>query len=183
MFFPLAPHDLSTQSAIPNRIMDPTDNSDDDITSEDLMKNKKGYHTPFFVQILKLNAPEWPWIVMGAFLSLLFGTSQPVLALFLSQIYRLFIEPNADEQKRMTNLCAAIIFVIGLVTGVCVFLSTIGFSRSGEELTIRMRKLTFSAMLRQEMGYFDRKTNSVGSLITRLSSDAAALKVYRSLHH
>ena len=46
-----------------------------------------------------------------------------------------------------------------------------------------MRKLTFSAMLRQEIGYFDRKTNSVGSLITRLSSDAAALEFYRSLHH
>jgi len=32
-------------------------------------------------------------------------------------------------------------------------------------------------MLRQEMGYFDSETNSVGALVTRLSSDASALKV------
>jgi hypothetical protein len=40
-----------------------------------------------------------------------------------------------------------------------------------------MRKLTFSAMVRQEMSYFDYEMNSVGALVTRLSSDAAALKV------
>ena len=56
--------------------MDPNDNSHDDITSEDLMKNKKGYHTPFFCTDIEI---EWSWIVMDAFLSLLFGTSQQFL--------------------------------------------------------------------------------------------------------
>jgi hypothetical protein len=35
-------------------------------------------------------------------------------------------------------------------------------------------------MLRQEMSYFDYEANSVGALVTRLSSDAAALKVNNS---
>jgi ABC-type multidrug transport system fused ATPase/permease subunit len=77
----------------------------------------------------------------------------------------------------ITRIYAAVIFLIGLVTGVTQFLSAARFAKSGEELSMRMRKLTFSAMLRQEMGYFDMETNSVGALVTRLSSDASALKV------
>jgi ATP-binding cassette subfamily B (MDR/TAP) protein 1 len=75
------------------------------------------------------------------------------------------------------SLYSGIIFIIGFTGGVSQFLSTVGFSKSGEELTMRMRKMTFSAMLRQEMSYFDYEANSVGALVTRLSSDAAALKV------
>lgn len=130
----LVPHDLPTQSALPTRMIDSNDNSDDERTSEDLMMTeKKDSRAPFFVQILKLNAPEWPWIVMGAVFSLLLGASQPLLALLLAQLYRLFNEPNLDEQERMTGVYAGIIFLIGVGTSVCAFLNTIGFSKSGED--------------------------------------------------
>jgi ABC-type multidrug transport system fused ATPase/permease subunit len=132
-------------------------------------------------KILKINAPEWPWILMGAICSLLYGATQPIFALFFSQIYKLFAEPNLEEQTRLTSIYAASIFLIGFVAGVTQLLSTIGFAKSGEELTMRMRQLTFSAMLRQEMGYFDYETNSVGALVTRLSSDASSLKVNNSI--
>lgn len=157
------------------------DDDDDDLASKDPTKKKKKRHTPFLVRILKLNSPEWIWILVGAFFSILYGASQPLFALFFSQIYQLFAEPNLDEQKRLTSLYAGMIFLIGFAAGVSQFLSTLGFSKSGEALTMRMRKLTFSAMLRQEMSYFDHQTNSVGALVTRLSSDAAALKVCLSL--
>ena len=50
------------------------------------------------------------------------------------------------------------------------------FSISGEELTIRLRNLSFRAMLKQEMGWFDHTKNSVGALCSRLSGDAAAVQ-------
>lgn len=50
------------------------------------------------------------------------------------------------------------------------------FSFSGERLTSRLRKLTFAAMLRQEMGWFDNEKNSVGALCSRLSADASAVQ-------
>ena len=143
-------------------------------------KKKRRFRAPFIFRILKLNAPEWYWIVLGAISSLAYGAIQPLFALFFAKIYGLFAEPNLDEQKRLTSLYAAIIFVIGVAGGITQFLSSLGFSKSGEALTMRMRKLTFAAMLRQEMGYFDHETNSVGALITRLSSDTAALKVRSS---
>lgn len=123
-----------------------------------------------------MNSPEWRWIVLGAISSLIYGAIQPLFALFFAKIYGLFAEPDLNEQKRLTSLYAGMIFLIGFGGGVTQFLSSVGFAKSGEELTIRMRKLTFSAMLRQEMAYFDYENNSVGALVTRLSSDAAAIK-------
>lgn len=47
------------------------------------------------------------------------------------------------------------------------------FSIAGEKLTKRLRSLTFRAMLKQEMGWYDRKDNGVGALCARLSAEAA----------
>ncbi len=41
---------------------------------------------------------------------------------------------------------------------------------------MRMRIMSFKSMLRQEIGWFDLDENNLGALVTRLSSDASALK-------
>ncbi len=169
---------VSKQSSVSAVELDEDDDEDDVATSDvPSKKKKKRSHTPFVFKILKFNAPEWHWILMGAICSLVYGAIQPLFALFFSQIYSLFAEPDLNKQKHLTSVYAAVIFLIGLAGGVAQFLTTVGFAKSGEALTMRMRILTFSAMLRQEMGYFDYESNSTGALITRLSSDAAALKV------
>ena len=50
------------------------------------------------------------------------------------------------------------------------------FGISGENLTSRMRKDAFEAMLKQEMGWYDRVENNTGSLCARLSGDAAKVQ-------
>ena len=50
------------------------------------------------------------------------------------------------------------------------------FSISGETLTARLRSLSFKAMLRQEIGWFDEERNSSGALITRLADDASKVQ-------
>lgn len=53
------------------------------------------------------------------------------------------------------------------------------FSLSGEILTARLRKLTFAAMLRQEVAWFDEERNAVGALCSKLSGDASAIQGVR----
>ncbi len=169
---------LSKQSSVSTEDLDENDDDDQEITCNDSSKRKtKCFRTPFMFRILKLNAPEWSWILLGAIGSIIYGASQPIFALFFSFVYGLFAEPNLQEQKHLTSVYAGIIFAIGFTGGVSLFVSTVAFSKSGEELTMRMRKLTFAALLRQEIGYFDDESNSVGALVTRLSTDASALKV------
>ncbi len=47
------------------------------------------------------------------------------------------------------------------------------FALAGEALTARLRKMTFHAMLKQELGWYDDPNNNIGALCARLSGDAA----------
>ena len=53
-------------------------------------------------------------------------------------------------------------------------------SVAGERLTTRLRVKTFKAMLRQEVGWFDRRENATGSLTQRLATDASEVKGVRN---
>nr|CAD7462520.1 unnamed protein product [Timema tahoe] len=47
---------------------------------------------------------------------------------------------------------------------------------AGEKLTLRLRRMLFAAMLRQEIEWFDEKANSSGALCARLSGDASQVQ-------
>nr|CAD7403758.1 unnamed protein product [Timema cristinae] len=47
---------------------------------------------------------------------------------------------------------------------------------TGEKLTLRLRRMLFAAMLRQEIVWFDEKANSSGALCARLSGDASQVQ-------
>jgi len=50
------------------------------------------------------------------------------------------------------------------------------FAVAGEALTTRLREMAFTALLRQEIGYFDQPLHSTGALSARLASDASAVQ-------
>lgn len=58
----------------------------------------------------------------------------------------------------------------------CVRPQGYAFSKSGELLTRRLRRLGFQAMLGQEIGWFDDHRNSPGALTTRLATDASQVQ-------
>ena len=149
---------------------------------DDSSKKKTFFHRSLSLKILKLNSPEWFWMVVGGISSIVFSAVPPIFALFLSQILALFAQSDLQEQKRLTNIYALAIFFVGLIGGITQFFILYGFAKSGETLTMRMRKLTFSAILRQEISFFDSETNSIGVLLTRLSTDTSALKVIQYLN-
>lgn len=59
---------------------------------------------------------------------------------------------------------------------VCACVQGYAFSKSGELLTRRLRRLGFHAMLGQEIGWFDDHRNSPGALTTRLATDASQVQ-------
>ena len=148
-----------------------------ELAANNLSNNRGFFHTPFLYKIGKFNAPEWQWILLGTLVSIAYGCSSPLYGLIFANLYSAFGETDVVEQERITRNYALISFFLGLGSGIAQFLTSLSFAKSGEALTMRMRKLIFSAILRQEMSYFDHETNSSGALITRLSTDASALKV------
>ena len=68
-------------------------------------------------------------------------------------------------------------FVLLAVAQLVATIARIGaFVLAGERLTRRLRAMTYRAILRQEVAFFDDKLNSVGRLSTRLAADASEVK-------
>lgn len=156
------------------------DETDDiEVSSNDSPEEtEKKQSYPFIeLRMLKFNKTEWYWIVIGAIASLVFGAIQPSFAYLYSRVYGLFTETDEEKQKQQMQLYAIGIFLVGVLGASSQFILNYSFAKSGEELTVRMSKLVFSSILRQEMSYFDMKQNSIEALIARLASDASAVKV------
>lgn len=138
---------------------------------------RKCFHTPLFIKLLKLNSPEKFYLIVGSICALLYGCVEPAVGLIYSMIYSLFANPDVETQSVRTRNLSLGIFGVYVFAGIVQFLSTVTFAKAGEELTLRMRLFTFEGMLRREISWFDDEKNSVGALVTRLSSDTAAIKV------
>lgn len=82
-------------------------------------------------------------------------------------------DPDPDYVRSETNKFCLYFVIAGIAAGLATFLQIFMFGIAGESLTMRLRGDSFRAMLRQEMGWYDRKDNGVGALCARLSGEAA----------
>ncbi|XP_075067982.1 ATP-dependent translocase ABCB1 isoform X5 [Mixophyes fleayi] len=128
-----------------------------------------------FLKIMKMNKPEWPYFVVGVISAIINGATQPAFAIIFAKIIGIFAGP-VEEMKSKSTMFSLLFFVLGGVSFVTFFLQGFTFGKAGEILTKRLRLMTFKAMLRQEMGWFDDKKNSTGALTTRLATDASQVQ-------
>uniref|UniRef100_A0A8B9W2E1 Bile salt export pump n=1 Tax=Anas zonorhyncha TaxID=75864 RepID=A0A8B9W2E1_9AVES len=122
-----------------------------------------------FTRILKYNASEWPYMVLGSLGAAVNGAVSPLYALLFSQILGV-------KQKTQINGVCLLFVLIGLLSFFTQFLQGYTFAKSGELLTRRLRKIGFRAMLGQDIGWFDDRRNSPGALTTRLATDASQVQ-------
>ncbi|XP_032211751.1 bile salt export pump isoform X1 [Mustela erminea] len=127
-------------------------------------------------RILKFNAPEWPYMLVGAVGAAVNGSVTPLYAFLFSQILGTFSLPDKEEQRSQINGVCLLFVVVGCVSLCTQFLQGYAFAKSGELLTKRLRKYGFRAMLGQDIGWFDDLRNSPGALTTRLATDASQVQ-------
>uniref|UniRef100_A0A670JQI8 Bile salt export pump n=1 Tax=Podarcis muralis TaxID=64176 RepID=A0A670JQI8_PODMU len=120
-------------------------------------------------RILKYNAPEWPYMLIGSLGAGFNGAVNPLYALLFSQIL------GVEQRLQINGICLLFVLV-GVISFFTQFLQGYTFAKSGELLTRRLRKVGFEAMLGEEIGWFDDHRNSPGALTTRLATDASQVQ-------
>ena len=149
-----------------------SDNIDDTIIDPD---SKEKIKKISLLSIFRMNKPEWKIMLLGGFASAVMGATMPIYAWLFGEVLGILAEEPDIARAKSVDYAIAFL-VVGVVAGIFMFLQALMFAISGEKLTTRIRKDTFSAMLSQEMAWFDEKANSTGALCARLSTDASKIQ-------
>ncbi|KAF6030482.1 ABCB1 [Bugula neritina] len=141
-------------------------------SDEDLAKQPK----TGFLEILKMSQPDWHFIVVGSIAAIFTGCIQPAFALLLSEILGILSEPDPATQVAEVSSAVGYIMLVGVIATIATILQNSLFSASGDRLTVRLRKAMFATIVKQDIAFFDVKTNGVGYLINRLANQTSLVK-------
>ncbi|PWA86184.1 AAA+ ATPase domain-containing protein [Artemisia annua] len=130
----------------------------------------------YFFRLLKMNAPEWPYSIMGAVGSVLSGFIGPTFAIVMSNMIEVFYYTNPARMESKTKECVFIYVGAGLYAVVAYLIQHYFFSIMGENLTTRVRRMMLAAIMRNEVGWFDEEEHNSSLVAARLATDAADVK-------
>ncbi|KAK9283884.1 hypothetical protein L1049_012139 [Liquidambar formosana] len=138
---------------------------------------KDSRKVPSFWRLAELSFAEWLYAVLGSTGAAIFGSFNPLLAYVIALIVMAYyrIGEGHDLRQEVDKWCL-IIACMGVVTVVANFLQHFYFGIMGEKMTERVRRMMFSAMLHNEVGWFDEEENSADTLSMRLANDATFVR-------
>ncbi|GFS34195.1 P-glycoprotein 20 [Actinidia rufa] len=131
---------------------------------------------PSFWRLVELSLAEWPYAVLGSTGAAIFGSFNPLLAYVIALVVATYYNEEDHHLRQEVNKWCLIITCMGIVTVVANFLQHYYFGIIGEKMTKRVRIMMFSAMLRNEVGWFDEEENSADTLSMHLANDATFVR-------
>lgn len=126
-------------------------------------------------RLYSMVGPDWLYGVVGTFCAFIAGAQMPLFALGISHAlvsYYMDWDTTKHEVKKISLLFCGGSVITVIVHGI----EHLCFGTMGERLTLRVRERMFSAMLRNEIGWFDETDNTSSMLSSRLESDATLLR-------
>lgn len=142
-------------------------------TVEDKLEEKKEEKRKNvrITELFKLQKPEILMLLLGFLMGLSAGAILSIFPFILGEALQVYFDSETSRMKtKVGHLCMVL---VGLGIGCILFMTgQQGFCGwAGTKLTVRVRDLLFSSILKQEPGWFDFPENSTGILISRLSID------------
>lgn len=125
-----------------------------------------------FWRLVKMNAPEWRFALLGSVGSIVCGCLSALFAYVLSAVMSVYYSRDGSYMKReIGKYC---FLLIGLSSSALLFntIQHMFWDIVGENLTKRVREKMLEAVLRNEVAWFDEEENSSARVATRLTMDA-----------
>ncbi|XP_064473639.1 phosphatidylcholine translocator ABCB4-like isoform X2 [Ornithodoros turicata] len=126
-------------------------------------------------RLLQLAEPERSFLVAACVCATLMGLPIPIYAVCLGDMMQVLSLGNEDSIRSSMTLPCIILLVVGILTSLCSWLQIHLFSIVGENLTLRLRHQTFSAIIRQEVGFFDKHVHDATDLYLRLAAEVPSI--------
>ncbi|CAJ1931114.1 unnamed protein product [Sphenostylis stenocarpa] len=126
-------------------------------------------------RLYSMVGPDWVYGVFGTLCAFVAGAQMPLFALGISHAlvsYYMDWDTTCREVKKIAFLfCGAAVITITVHA-----IEHLSFGIMGERLTLRVREMMFSAILKNEIGWFDDTNNTSSMLSSQLETDATLLR-------
>ncbi|OVA18271.1 ABC transporter [Macleaya cordata] len=139
-------------------------------------KDTQHQKPPSIWRLVELSFPEWLYCLLGSIGAAIFGSFNPLLAYVLALIMVTYYRHDGHHLRNEVDKWCMVIVGMGIATVVANFLQHFYFGIMGEKMTERVRRMMFSAILRNEVGWFDEEENSADNLSMRLANDATFVR-------
>ncbi|KAF9596588.1 hypothetical protein IFM89_012711 [Coptis chinensis] len=139
-------------------------------------RNTQHQKSPSFWKLAELSFAEWLYALLGSIGAAIFGSFNPLLAYVIALVVVAYYRYEGHHLRQEVDKWCLTIACMGIVTVVSNFLQHFYFGIMGEKMTERVRRMMFSAMLRNEVGWFDEEENSADTLSMRLANDATFVR-------
>ncbi|CAJ1974513.1 unnamed protein product [Sphenostylis stenocarpa] len=137
-------------------------------------KMSSGQRNIFFRIWFGLKKRELVKISIGSFAAAFSGISKPFFGFYIITIGVAYFKEDA---KTKVGLYSAIFTAVGMLSLFSHTFQHYFFGVVGEKAMANLRRALYSGVLRNEVGWFDKSENTVGSLTSRIISDTAMVKV------
>ncbi|KAI3634636.1 hypothetical protein MIR68_007017 [Amoeboaphelidium protococcarum] len=156
--------------------------TDEEKEKKEIAKALKENKTPLW-SVLKMQKEDWPFILVGVVSAGINGACLPLCGLIMGEFMNVFSQSDQELylsnyiQRRTQfikglNLWSSVFACLLVVQFFVNFGQFACFGIAGQRMTNKVRLKTFSALLRQEIAFFDDKVNGLDALTARLSLQA-----------
>jgi len=135
---------------------------------------------PTFGQIMRLSKPEWPAMALALIMMVASETAFIIPPLLLADAYDAVVNPTLAKEDMRAEVEEAmiLIFILQVVGMFLAFIQGCIMGVTGERVVARLRVSLYSAILQQEIGFFDQR--KTGELVSRLGSDTTVVQTVTS---
>ena len=127
-------------------------------------------------RLLKENRPEMIFVIIGCLATVSVAAMMPILAVLFGRMLNILSYSDIETARTDSLYYALAMLLLAAIAALSQFLQGWMLSIAGENLTKRLRRKAFRAMLSQEMAWHDKAENNTGSLCARLSGDAGKVQ-------
>ncbi|CCO29186.1 Leptomycin B resistance protein pmd1 OS=Schizosaccharomyces pombe (strain 972 / ATCC 24843) GN=pmd1 PE=3 SV=2 [Rhizoctonia solani AG-1 IB] len=133
--------------------------------------NKDHSFTYLFKRMGLINRDSWNLYIWGCLAAIVTGMVYPVMGIVYAQAIVGFSGTDRAAVRRSGDRNALWFFIIAIVSAIAIAIQNLVFGMTASRLTSKLRTLSFRAILRQDIGWFDEDKHSTGVLTSTLSDN------------
>ncbi|KAL0418478.1 UNVERIFIED_CONTAM: ABC transporter B family member 11 [Sesamum radiatum] len=150
--------------------------SSEQISDSTCKKTKSVDKVPYYKLFSFADATDYALMIVGVITATGAGLSLPLMTVLFGELANSFGQ-NVDTGRVVNEVSKiSVKFVyLALGAGTAAFSQMACWMITGERQAVRIRNLYLRAILRQDIGYFDKETNT-GEIVERMSTDTVILQ-------